>query len=93
MNIYKKQTLVNKGCQQKGFFAAIAFTNQAKPQAAKYCPITVALVQYYGKYCYALPTHKARIVLADFARSCSADRENFKFIGSINEPKREKALG
>ncbi|WP_426671291.1 hypothetical protein ACPPVU_08650 [Mucilaginibacter sp. McL0603] len=39
------------------------------------------------------PTHKATIVLPDFVRSCSADGENFKFIGSINEPKNERALG
>ncbi|WP_426670566.1 hypothetical protein ACPPVU_04815 [Mucilaginibacter sp. McL0603] len=49
--------------------------------------------QCFDNYCYALPALRATIVLPDFIRSCSADGENFKFIGSINEPKNRRALG
>ncbi len=36
---------------------------------------------------------QASIVLPDFARSCSADEENFKFIALLNELKNKRALG
>jgi len=62
-----------KSSQQKGFFAAQGLypANHSKPRAANYCP-KAAHAQCCGKICYALPTHKATIVLPDFIRSCSA---------------------
>jgi hypothetical protein len=70
---------MNKSSQQKCFFAAqgLCAANQAKPGLLYFYS---AVATHFGlcasvKICYALPLHKAIIVLPDFTRSCSTDRE------------------
>jgi hypothetical protein len=60
-----------------GFFAArgLCPANKAEPRAAKSCPTAFALAPASGKYCYALATLQATIVLPAFARSGAAERE------------------
>jgi hypothetical protein len=46
-----------------------------------------------AKICYALSTLKATIVLPDFARSCSADKENEKSIASKMNLNKKMSIG
>jgi len=71
-----------KSSHQKCFFAARGFypANQSEPRVAIILPHFVRLIpDASAKTCYAPATAQARIVLPNFARSLSADREEELF--------------
>jgi hypothetical protein len=63
---------VNNSSQQRCFFARKAFALQNR-QNLGWNYFALTLLALTAKTSYALPAPKPRIVLAVFARSCSAD--------------------
>jgi len=81
-----------KSSQQKGFFAAqgLCAANQAKPGLLYFYPAIATHPAFTLLQKSAMPaiTHRATIVLPDFARSCSTDRGRRKLIET-----RSKSVG
>ncbi|HTE00157.1 MAG TPA: hypothetical protein VK668_12775 [Mucilaginibacter sp.] len=73
MNTYQQ---VNKGFQQKCFFAAhgLCPANQAKPGLQTIAPKS-RIPDATAKFAMPFLRTRAAIVLPDFIRSCSADEE------------------
>ncbi|WP_157682038.1 hypothetical protein [Mucilaginibacter mallensis] len=63
--------------------------NQAKSGLESFCGHSVLIGPYTAKISYALLPHKATIILPDFIRSCSTDREE----ESLIEPRSKKSVG
>jgi hypothetical protein len=65
-----------KGCQQKGFFAAHGLYQINQNHGLQNIALLLSLLpNATANIAMPFPTHKAITVLPDFARSCSADGE------------------
>jgi hypothetical protein len=66
--------------------------NQAKPGLGTFAPLTLIAITLLQKSRYALPPHKAIIVLPDFIRSCSTDGEGKNIQASPRVIARDEAI-